>query len=76
VLREGLLPALAGTALGTLAALGASRLLTSLLFGVSPTDGVTLACAAALLVAVSLLAAALPARRALAVEPSVALRQD
>jgi putative ABC transport system permease protein len=76
VLREGLLPALAGTALGTLTALGAARLLTSLLFGVSPTDGVTLACAAALLVAVSLLAAALPARRALAVEPATALRQD
>ena len=76
VLREGLLPTLAGTALGTLAALGASRLLTRLLFGVTPTDGVTLASSAALLVAVSLLAAALPARRALAVEPASALRQD
>jgi putative ABC transport system permease protein len=76
VLREGVLPGLAGTVLGTLAALGASRLLTRLLFGVTPTDGVTLASAAALLVAVSLLAAALPARRALAVEPASALRQD
>jgi putative ABC transport system permease protein len=76
VLREGLLPAVVGTALGLAAALGAARLLTRLLFGISPTDGVTLASAVALLVAVSLFAAALPARRALAVEPAIVLRQD
>jgi putative ABC transport system permease protein len=76
VLREGVAPALVGATLGSLAAIAAGPLLSRLLFGVSPGDGVTFAAAAALLVAVSLLAAALPARRALAVEPAAALRQE
>jgi putative ABC transport system permease protein len=76
VLREGVAPALVGAALGTLAALAAGRLLSRLLFGVSSGDGVAFASAAALLVAVSLLAAALPARRALAVQPAEALRTE
>jgi putative ABC transport system permease protein len=75
VLGEGLRPALLGVALGLAGAGFAARLLSSLLFGVTPTDGLTLAGASALLVAVALLAAALPARRALRVEPAVTLRE-
>jgi putative ABC transport system permease protein len=72
VLSDGLRPALAGLGPGIAAALLASRLLTTLLFGVSPTDALTLAGASALLLAV---AAALPARRALAVDPATTLRE-
>jgi len=76
VLREGVAPALVGAALGTFAALAAGRLLSRLLFGISSGDGVAFAAAAALLLAVSLLAAALPARRALSVQPAEALRTE
>jgi ABC-type antimicrobial peptide transport system permease subunit len=75
VLGDGLRPALAGVALGLAGAILASRLLGGLLFGVGPFDVATLAGAAALLVAVAALAAALPARRALAVPPADALRE-
>jgi len=75
VLRGGLLPAVAGVGLGLAGALAAARLVAKLLYGVGPTDLATLATAAALLLAVAALAAALPAARALRVEPSVALRE-
>jgi putative ABC transport system permease protein len=75
VLGEGLRPAVAGVAVGFAAALLASRLLARLLFGVGPTDAVTLTGAATLLVTVAAAAAALAARRALAVDPATTLRE-
>jgi ABC-type lipoprotein release transport system permease subunit len=54
----------------------AARAIRSLLFGVSPADPVSLAGAPLLLVVIALLACYLPARRALAVDPIVALRDE
>lgn len=65
-----------GIALGLVASLGASRLIASMLFDTSPTDPVTLAGVAMVLVSVALAASYWPARRALAVDPIVALRND
>jgi len=76
VLGEGLKLALLGLALGLAASLAGARLLSNLLFGVGTTDALTLAAASALLLAIALLASALPARRALRVQPAVALRQE
>jgi putative ABC transport system permease protein len=73
---EGARLAVAGLAVGLPAAWILSRLLSSLLFGVSPTDAVTFVLVAGLLSLVSLLAAYLPARRAGAVDPVVALRSE
>jgi putative ABC transport system permease protein len=75
VLREGLVPAGLGVAVGLAGALGAARLVSRLLFGVAPTDPITLAGASLLLLAVAALASALPAGRALRVQPSVTLRE-
>jgi putative ABC transport system permease protein len=74
ILREALLVALAGVAVGAVAALGLARLISGLLFGVAPTDPWTFGCIALLLAVVALLAAAAPARRATRVDPLVALR--
>jgi predicted permease len=74
VLRQGLGLSLTGTTLGLLAALGLTRLLAKLLFGVSATDPLTFVGVAALLMAVSLLACWIPARRAARVDPLIALR--
>jgi putative ABC transport system permease protein len=68
--------ALAGELLGILAALGATRLLAGLLFGLSPIDPVTLAGVALLLTAVAMVACYFPARRAMRVDPIVALRYE
>jgi putative ABC transport system permease protein len=76
VLGEGLRLALLGLALGLAASLAGARLLSRLHFGVGPTDAITLAAASVLLFAIAVLASALPARRALRVQPAVALRQD
>jgi putative ABC transport system permease protein len=76
ILGEGATMALAGLVLGGLAAVPLSRLLSGLLFGVEPVDPPTIALAAVLLVAVALVAAWLPARRATAVDPMTALRGD
>ena len=76
VLNHGMKMALGGVALGLLAALGLTRLLTSLLYGVSATDPATFAVIALLLVAVSLLASFVPAWRATKVDPMTALRQE
>jgi predicted permease len=65
-----------GVLFGTLAALATTRLLASSLFGVGPTDPLTLGLAIGLLVLVATMAGAVPARRAALVEPSVALRQE
>jgi len=64
----------AGVLMGLVAALGLTRLMRSLLYEVSPTDPGTFAAVAALLVAVSLVASYLPARRASRVDPVTALR--
>lgn len=74
VVGRTLLLAGTGVVLGAALSFSASRLMHSLLYGVEPTDLVTLAGVAAILLLVSLLAGYLPARRASAVDPLVALR--
>jgi ABC-type antimicrobial peptide transport system permease subunit len=76
VLRQGLLLSIAGVAIGLTLSLGLTSLMAGLLFGVSPTDPVTYAAAAAGLIAVALLASYLPARRAAGVDPMTALRAE
>jgi predicted permease len=76
VAGQGLKLALAGVALGLIASLALSRLLKSLLFGVSPTDPLTFGSIAILLIAIALLACYLPARQATKVDPLIALRHD
>jgi predicted permease len=74
ILRQGLTLASLGAALGTGAAIGLTRLMKSLLFGVNAADPITFAGVAVLLAAVALLASWIPARRATKVDPVVALR--
>jgi ABC-type antimicrobial peptide transport system permease subunit len=76
VLRQGLSVALVGVAVGLVGAIAATRLLSSLLFGVSGRDPVTFGTVTAILVAVSALASYLPARRAANIDPLEAVRQD
>ena len=74
ILRQSARTVSAGLALGILAALAATRVLASLLFGVGPRDPLTLAVMAAILLGVALAASMIPARRAAGVDPMVALR--
>jgi putative ABC transport system permease protein len=76
VLRHGTLMAVAGVALGLLAALALARLITSLLFQTSAADPPTFSLVPMVLIAVALLACYLPARRATRVDPLVALRSQ
>jgi len=76
VLQQGAITALVGVSIGILAALGMTRLMASLLFGVTAHDPLTFALVAALLLAVALLACYIPARRAMRVDPMVALRYE
>jgi putative ABC transport system permease protein len=66
----------AGVGIGVAAALGLTELMRSLLFGVSPRDPLTFAAVAALLVVFALLASYIPARRAMLIDPIVALRHE
>jgi ABC-type antimicrobial peptide transport system permease subunit len=76
VVRQGLAVAGIGAALGIVAAFAATRLMASLLFGVSPTDPLTFAGVSGALMATAALASWLPARRAAGVDPLVALRHE
>jgi predicted permease len=76
ILKEGMALALIGMAIGLAASFGSTRLIESLLFGVSATDAVTFVLVSLVLAAITLLACYLPARRAMKVDPMVALRRD
>jgi ABC-type antimicrobial peptide transport system permease subunit len=76
VLRQGLAAVMAGIVIGIVAALALTRLMASLLYGVTPTDALTFASVALILTAVAIFACVLPARRATRVDPIVALRHD
>ena len=66
----------AGVVLGMIAAMAATRLMSSLLFGVQARDPMVFAVAPAILIAVAMLASYIPARRASRVDPLVALRME
>jgi len=76
VLRDGLAPAVTGAMLGLLASWGLTKLITTLLFGVTALDLFTYIAATSVLLAVAMLACYLPARRATRVSPVVALRYE
>lgn len=76
LIGQGLKLLLGGLALGLLAALALSRITTSLLYGVTATDAVTLTAVAALFAATAFVACYMPARRATRVDPLVALRHE
>ncbi len=76
VLVEGLLVVAAGIAIGIPVTLAATRLIARWMYGVATSDPMTIAVSAALMIAVSVLAAFIPARRAARVDPMVALRYE
>ena len=76
VLIHGLWLALSGVALGSISALALTGFLSSLLYGVKPTDPLTFVAVSLLLLAVALMAVYIPARRATKVDPMVALRYE
>jgi putative ABC transport system permease protein len=76
VVRQGLMLAVVGIVTGLIGAAALTRLMSSLLFGVSATDAVTFGLVAALLAAVVCAATVMPARRATGVDPMVALRDE
>jgi putative ABC transport system permease protein len=76
VVAQGMVPTMIGVGLGLIGAVGLTRVLDTLLFGVSPTDPVTFAAVAITLAAVAALACYIPARRATRVDTVVALREE
>jgi putative ABC transport system permease protein len=76
VFRQALRLAAVGLAIGVVAAVGLTRLLSSLLFGVGPTDPLTFGGVSLVVIGVVALACARPARRAMAVDPATVLRAE
>ena len=76
VFRQALIVASAGVAIGLAGALAGARALTSMLFGIAPTDPATLAGVSLLLLGIAAGAASIPARRATAIDPARALRAE
>jgi predicted permease len=76
IVKQGLLLAVLGVSIGLFASLGVTRLLTSSLFLISPTDSVTFQAAAVLFLFIALIASYFPARRAALLDPVVALKQE
>jgi ABC-type antimicrobial peptide transport system permease subunit len=76
IIGQGIKLVLIGVAIGLAAALGLTRFLSGLLYGVKPGDPATLVAVSALLMAIALLASYIPARQAAKVDPMVALRHD
>jgi predicted permease len=76
ILRQGMILVVAGVALGVLVALGLSQYISGLLFGIPAADLVTFAATSALMIAVAALAMLVPARRAIAIDPLLALRSE
>jgi predicted permease len=76
VVRQGMLPALAGLLLGSGAAFFATRVLSSLLYGVTPRDALSFVTAAMVLTVTALAACYIPARRATRIDPMTALRVE
>ena len=76
IVGQAMRPALIGIGLGLLGAFALSRLLSSLLFGIAPSDPATYAAVAVVLAATALISCYLPARRALLVDPVTALREE
>ena len=76
IVSRGMLLTLVGVAIGLAGAVAVSRVLTSVLYEISPYDPASLAAMSALLLGVALLACWLPTRRAMRVEPAIALRME
>ena len=76
IVRESLVPVLIGIVAGLAGAIAVTRLVTGLLYGVAPRDPLSMALAACAMLAVALIAVAVPARRASRVEPMMALRYE
>jgi ABC-type antimicrobial peptide transport system permease subunit len=76
VMNDGARMTLVGLGIGVIAALGLTRLLSHMLFGIKPTDPVTFLTVAMLLCTIALLACYVPAHRAMRVDPTVALRYE
>jgi putative ABC transport system permease protein len=76
IIGQGIKLVLIGVAIGLAGAMGLTRFLSGLLYGVKPGDPLTLVAVSALLMTVALLASYIPASQAAKVDPMVALRQD
>jgi ABC-type antimicrobial peptide transport system permease subunit len=76
VMRQGMLLTMIGLGIGLCAALGSARVLAPLLYGIGANDAETMSGVTVFLAAIALLACYLPARKAVQIEPSIALRYE